>query len=218
MTLAISKHILNLYDVETIFHAEAAKSDRFFTEWHEHLPTLSESEKRHCDRIKERYLYHRHHGQISEGLVNQIVISPLLESLNFYDPPFLVQTEYPVELIVEQDGEVYRGRIDTLVIQAAFWVLVIESKSAAFNIEAGMAQALSYMLASPNGSGQPTYGLISNGGFSIFVKVLQSDRLEYAFSNDFSLYNKSQNELQDVFAILKQIGRQIGSLISQENL
>lgn len=207
-TLAISKQVNSLQEVETKFSAQQTTSDGFFTEWCEDLPEITELEKERCDRIKERYLYHRHRGHIGEGIVNQIVITPLLEMAKLYDPPFDIESEYPVqieEIETEEDEEViYRGKIDTLVIQDSLWVLVIESKGKSFSIESGMAQALTYMLVSPN-KPRPTYGMISNGGFSIFVKVTQEKVVQYQFSNDFSLYNQKTNELFDVLRILKKI-------------
>lgn len=209
-TLAISKYVNSLLEVETKFSAQQAISDRFFNEWYEDLPELTEAEKERCDLLKERYLYHRHHGHISEGLVNQIAIAPLLEMASFYDPPFDIRAEYPVQLesvdVDDNEETIYQGRIDTLVIHKKLWVLVIESKGQAFSIESGMAQALTYMLDSPNQS-QPTYGFISNGGFSIFLKVLKGEITQYQFSNDFSLYNRKTNELFSVLMILKKISK-----------
>ena len=69
-----------------------------------------------------------------------------------------------------------------------------------------MAQALTYMLDSPKQS-QPTYGFISNGGFSIFLKVVKGEVRQYQFSNNFSLYNRRTNELLSVLQILKKISR-----------
>lgn len=211
-TLAISKYVNSLLEVETKFSAQQAISDRFFSEWDEDLPELTEVEKERCNLLKERYLYHRHHGHISEGLVNQIAIAPLLEMAGFYDPPFDIRAEYPVQLesieFEENEETIYQGRIDTLVIHKKLWVLVIESKGQAFNIESGMAQALTYMLDSPNQS-QPTYGFISNGGFSIFLKVMKGEVTQYQFSNDFSLYNRRTNELLSVLQILKKISRSL---------
>jgi len=205
-TLAISQHINSLAEVRERFAAIRAIDARFFTEWYEDLPELIDQEKEHCDRIKERYLYHRDRGNIGEGLVNQIAIAPLLEMAKFYDPPFDIRAEYPVQLENEEDEIIYRGRIDTLVIHKKLWVLVIESKGKSLSIESGMAQALTYMLDSPNQS-QPTYGLISNGGFSIFVKATKGEIVQYQFSNDFSLYNQNINELWDVLRILKKIAQ-----------
>jgi hypothetical protein len=213
-TFAISKHCNSIAEVRTRFTVELASDESFFTEWHEDLPDLTETEKERCDRIKHQYLYHRDNGNIAEGLINQIAIAPLLEMAKFYDPPFDIRAEYPVEIErieFDKDSEtletIYRGRIDTLVIHKKLWVLVIESKGTSFNIEEGMAQALTYMLASPNQS-QPTYGLISNGGFSIFVKILKSEIYQYQFSNDFSLYNRKFNELYDVLRVLKKLAQQ----------
>ncbi|OYQ68007.1 type I restriction endonuclease subunit R [Pseudanabaena sp. SR411] len=210
MTLAISKYVNSLLEVETKFSVQQSLSDRFFSEWDEDLPELTEAEKERCDLLKERYLYHRHHGHISEGLVNQIAIAPLLEMASFYDPPFDIRAEYPVQLesieFDENEETIYQGRIDTLVIYKKLWVLVIESKGQAFSIESGMAQALTYMLDSPNQL-QPTYGFISNGGFSIFLKVVKGEVMQYQFSNDFSLYNRRNNELLSVLQILKKISR-----------
>jgi hypothetical protein len=147
-TLAISKHVNSLQEIETKFSAQQTTSDGFFTEWYEDLPEITELEKERCDRIKERYLYHRHRGHIGEGIVNQIVITPLLEMAKLYDPPFDIESEYPVQIEeteIEEDQEViYQGKIDTLVIQDSLWVLVIETKGKSFSIEAGMAQALSW--------------------------------------------------------------------------
>ncbi len=209
VTLAISKYVNSLLEVETKFSAQQAVSNRFFSEWYEDLPELTEVEKERCNLLKERYLYHRHHGHISEGLVNQIAIAPLLEMASFYDPPFDIRAEYSVQIesvdFDENEETTYQGRIDTLVIHKKLWVLVIESKGQAFSIESGMAQALTYyMLDSPNQS-LPTYGFISNGGFSIFLKVLKGEITQYQFSNDFSLYNRTTNELCSVLQILKKI-------------
>ncbi|MFM7600442.1 MAG: hypothetical protein ACKO7R_04470 [Pseudanabaena sp.] len=86
-TLAISKYVNSLQEVEAKFSVQQSLRDRFFSEWYEDLPELTEAEKARCDLLKERYLYHRHHGHISEGLVNQIAIAPLLEMASFFDPP-----------------------------------------------------------------------------------------------------------------------------------
>jgi predicted type IV restriction endonuclease len=208
ITLAVSKHVNSLQEIETKFSAQQNTSDGFFTEWYEDLPEITDLEKERCDRIKERY--HRHRGHIGEGIVNQIVITPLLEMAKLYDPPFDIESEYSVQIEeteIEEDEEViYNGKIDTLVIQDSLWVLVIETKGKSFSIEAGMAQALTYMLVSPNQS-RPTYGLVSNGGFSIFVKAVQDKIVQYQFSNDFSLYNQKNNELFDVLRILKKISQ-----------
>jgi hypothetical protein len=84
-TLAISKYVNSLLEVETKFLAQQSISDRFFCEWYEDLPELTEVEKECCNLLKERYLYHRHHGHISEGLVNQIAIAPFFNDFSLYN-------------------------------------------------------------------------------------------------------------------------------------
>ncbi len=105
-TLAIFKHVTSLQEIETKFSAQQTTSGGFFTEWYEDLPEITELEKERCDRIRERYLYHRHRGHIGEGIVNQIVITPLLEMAKLYDLPFDIESEYPVqieEIEIEED-------------------------------------------------------------------------------------------------------------------
>jgi len=137
VTFAISKHYNSLAEVRARFAVELASNESFFTEWHEDLPDLTETEKERCDRIKHQYLYHRDNENIAEGLINQIAIAPLLEMAKFYDPPFDICAEYPIEIErIEFDEEnenletletIYKGRIDTLVIHKKLWVLVIET-------------------------------------------------------------------------------------------
>jgi len=206
-TLAISRHCNSLAEVRARFGVKFNPDVSFFSEWYQNLPTLTEQELQRCDRIKQQYLYHRDHGHIGEGLVNQIVISPLLDIAGFYDSPFEVKTEQPVQIEavkIEADDEIiYRGRIDTLVIHKKLWVLVIESKGTSFNIEEGMAQALIYMLSN---NSQPTYGFISNGGFSIFVKATKDG--QYIFSDEFSVYRR-RNELYGVLGTMKNIAQSL---------
>lgn len=204
-TLAISQYFSGLAEVRAQFPIEPAIAEDFFLEWQTDLPELTIAEKERCDQIKHRYLYHRDHGPIGEGLVNQIAIAPLLEIAGFYDAPYQIDSEYPVQIKVEEDQKIYRGRIDTIVIQKKLWILVIESKGTSFNIEEGMAQALAYMLASPNQI-EPTFGFISNGGFSIFLKVKKREVSQYAFSDDFSLYRR-KNELYEVLGTFKNIAK-----------
>jgi hypothetical protein len=204
-TLAISRHCNSLAEVRARFGVTPTTDESFFPEWHQNLPALTNSEKERCDRIKQQYLYHRDNGHIGEGLVNQIVIAPLLDMAKFYDPPFDIQSEYPVQIeAIKMAGDeeiIYRGRIDTFVIHKKLWVLVIESKGTSFNIEEGMAQALIYMLSN---KAQPTYGFISNGGFSIFVKSTKD--AQYIFSDEFSLYRR-HNELYGVLGAMKNIAQ-----------
>jgi predicted type IV restriction endonuclease len=102
------------------------------------------------------------------------------------------------------DGEVIvEGKIDVLVLKDQFWVMVIESKQAAFSIEAGLAQILAYMLAHKNQE-KPCFGMITTGGSFVFIKLVKNEKPQYALSRVFELNNPG-NELYTVLGVLKQL-------------
>ncbi|MCI5130585.1 MAG: hypothetical protein D3904_03470 [Candidatus Electrothrix sp. EH2] len=68
-----------------------------------------------------------------------------------------------------------------------------------------MAQILSYMLSSPV-PGKPCFGLITNGGSYVFLKLIPGDTPRYALSRVFDLLNPG-NDLYYVLDILKGIGK-----------
>lgn len=70
-------------------------------------------------------------------------------------------------------------------------------------MENAIAQALSYMMGSPN---QPAYGFATNGSEFIFLKTVQEPAPQYALSDLFTL-RRQQNELYPVLKILKALNR-----------
>jgi hypothetical protein len=231
-TYPIAETITTLIDAEIKFGLNPAADPQFFSEWCEQFPPLDQAEQTRLDLIKQRYQYHRKYRQLAEGTVNAIVLSPLLELAGFFDPPFRFRSEVSVKLEVTHRDQVFRGRIDSLVVLERLWLLVMESKQSTFNLDIALPQALAYLGATPN-SGQPTYGLVSNGAYFMFLKVaqqdtlqqdtlqqdtlqqdtlqqdtLQQDTLQYAFSDDFSLY-RHHNDLWEVLKILKRMGQVI---------
>jgi hypothetical protein len=198
--LAITDYIDSLAEAESRLKISRNDQPSFFTEWTIDLPDLTIAEQQRLDLIKQRYLYHRQYGHLLEGAVNFIVISPLLELAGFYDPPFHLRSEAAVQLEIEdEDGQVYRGRIDGLIVQEHLWIILVESKRTSFNVEVALPQALAYMTA--NAPDRPTFGLVSNGAQSMFLKL---DQAQYDFSDDFSL-NSRHNELYDVLRILHRL-------------
>ena len=122
-----------------------------------------------------------------------------------YDEPFYVTTEASVELEIEEEEEILRGRIDTLIIAPQLWVLIIESKSTiAFPV--ALPQIMTYMMANPNPQ-ILVYGLIGNGDEFMFIKMLTQGVPQYDFSNIFSLLLPRRNQLEDILQILKQIAK-----------
>ncbi|WP_289501426.1 hypothetical protein [Gloeocapsopsis sp. IPPAS B-1203] len=92
-TIAISKNISTLAQLREKFNLVPTKSTQFFTEWFQDLPELTDEEKATLDKLKSRFLRHRDRGELAEGTVNLLLISPLLELAGFYDEPFFISTE-----------------------------------------------------------------------------------------------------------------------------
>jgi hypothetical protein len=209
---AVSKAITTLNEVESKFNLVRAVDPQFFTEWTENLPPLTDAERASLDRIRGRYRYHRADGNLAEGVINLMVLSPLLDLAGFYDPPFKLRSEVGVELTIasataDLDNKPLQGRLDFLVVQNQFWVVLVESKGTAINLEDAIPQTLAYMLATPNPT-QPIYGMATNGGEFLFLKCDRQTTPEYDLS---SIYSQLplRNELYSVLQILKRFGQQV---------
>jgi len=201
---AITDYITSLNEAEQCFKLSQSTDPDFFTEWCTPLPELSEAECQRLDLIKHRYQYHRQYGHLLEGAVNFIVIAPLLEMAGFYDSPFHLRSEASVRLeLSDEQGRIYQGRIDSLIVTDQVWIILVEAKRTSFNVEVALPQAIAYMAASPYPQ-QPAFGLVSNGAYSMFVKLYQ---YQYQFSDDFSL-NRQRNELYGVLQILNRLKQQ----------
>jgi hypothetical protein len=206
-TIAIEKNITTLNQLQARFNLRRSDDDQFFTEWFNGLSQLTDSEKQALDGIKQQYFYQRADGPLAEGAVKMVVLAKLLDLAGFYNSPFRFRTETGVEIAIEDRDEILRGRIDALVIQEQFWVLVIESKRTTFSTDEALPQALAYMMANPNPE-RPIFGLVTNGSHFIFIKLVQSREPQYDLSDEFSLYQR-HNQLYDVLQILKHIGQVI---------
>lgn len=206
-TGAITKVITSLNEAEAKFNLRRTEDEQFFTQWFEGLPELTDLERTSLDRIKGRYRYHRNDGPLAEGAVNLIVVSPLLELAGFYDPPFKIRAEESVEIAIETEEEILRGRIDFLVMQNRFWVVVVESKRAGFDPELAIPQTLAYMMSSPH-SDRPVYGMVTNGSEFFFIKLTQQGIPQYDISDVFSLLPR-QNKLYEVLQTLKWVNQVI---------
>ncbi|QLE55453.1 type I restriction endonuclease subunit R [Nostoc sp. TCL26-01] len=206
-TLAISQAIGSLAIVEEKFGLVESSDEQFCTEWWQNLLELNDVEKQALDRLKQRFVSHKKRGQLSEGAVDRLLVSPLLDLAGLYEPRFVIDTEASVEVLAEDEDELYRGRIDVLVVEHRLWVLVVEEKATRIDMETALPQALAYMVASPSLE-KPVFGLATNGNRFAFIKLQQRDRREYAFSDSFSLLSH-QNKLYDVLQILKHIGNLI---------
>jgi hypothetical protein len=202
-TFAISKRITSIAEVEDKFNLKLTENNQFFTEWFQNLPELNNEEKASLDKIKHRYSRHRRQGELAEGTVNLLLVSPLLELAGFYNEPFFIKTEPSIEIELEDEDEILRGRIDTLVFQEQLWVLLVESKRS-ISFATAVPQALTYMMANSNPD-KPVYGMVTDGDMFMFIKLLKKDQPQYDFSDTFSLLFFRQNKLYDILRVLKRI-------------
>jgi Type I restriction enzyme R protein N terminus (HSDR_N) len=203
MIQAIPVSDLSWADVEEKFGLRETEDESFFLEWQQDLPEISDTERQALDQIKASFLYLRKYP-MSEEAVKLVMLSPLLSMAGFYNPPFRMKTEAPIQIALEDEGEVVRGRIDILILQERFWVVVVESKEAGFSLKDAIAQALTYMMATPHPQ-QPAYGLVTNGSEFRFIKLTAQQPPQYGLSDLLTLQRRT-NDLYGVLAILKQIG------------
>jgi hypothetical protein len=206
-TTAITDAINSLVDAENRFGFIRIEDEGFFPEWYEGLPALTETDKANLDVLRRRYLYHRGFGNLLEGTVMLLLVSPLLTLAGFYDPPFRIKAEESVDVVVDDSEEILRGRIDVLVLQERFWVMVLESKKTTLSVWSAVPQALAYLMANPNPN-LPVFGMVTNGDDILFIKVVQAGKPQYDLSRVFAPFT-SVRELYSVLKILKRFGQSI---------
>ena len=191
-------------DLSTRFGLQLTEDATFFLEWQAGLSEISEQEKQQLDRIRAGYFNLIYQTTVLEDAVKMAVLSPLLYLADFFLPPLYIQSEVAMQLSIADEELAIEGKIDILVLHNRLWILLIESKRAAASIEVGLPQLLAYMLASPNPV-QPVYGMITNGGSFVFLKLVQGpEAARYALSRIFEMRNPG-NDLYSVLAVLKHL-------------
>jgi len=194
---------IDLAKLEELFRLEKSFDADFFWEWRDSLPHIKENEQLILDDVKTDYLHLSKHSLL-EPIVKMVVLSPILKLAGFYRSPFYLKAEQSVSILSQEEEIVIQGRIDVLVFKPPFWVVVIEAKRAAYSVEVGIPQALTYMIANPHPE-RPVFGLVTNGSEFIFLKLQQQDTLKYAESDLFSI--KRGNDLYTVVSILKHLSQ-----------
>ncbi|MEH1818932.1 MAG: type I restriction endonuclease [Nostoc sp.] len=207
MVEVIQAHNVSLTYLEARFGLQQTEGEDFFTEWFDTLPEITDIEKQYLDRVKTNFMRLVKHPPILENAVKMVVLSPLLDLAGFYREPFFLTTEESLEITLEDEEEIIRGRIDVLVIKEKLWLLVIESKRASFSILAAIPQALAYMLGNHNPD-KPVFGLVTNGSHFLFIKLSKQNTFKYALSDEFTLL-KRENELYQVLKILRKLSQSL---------
>ncbi len=201
--LAISDDITTLQQVEKKLGLALTEDSKFFTEWMEALPTLTELEQSRLGQVRRNYLYQVSDGILLEETIKMVVLSPLLELAGFYQAPYKFRAEVSVQIAALGDrDEILRGRIAALVLQDKLWIVLIESKKTTFDLELAIPQALAYMGAYSEPL-PPLYGMVTNGSSHLFLKVLGK---QYSVSDLFSTRSPYRNNLFEVLKILKRFG------------
>lgn len=211
MVQVIQAQNVTLADLKEEFGLQKSANEEFFTEWCDNLPEISHLEKQALDRVKANYLSLVETAPLLEDAVKLVVLAPLLDWAGFFHPPFYIATEESIEIrekVLTKDAqatqEIIKGKIDVLVLQEQFWLLVVESKRVSFSLYKAISQALTYLLANP--TAQPVYSLVLNGEDFQFIKLIKQDKPFYALSDKFTLYKRG-NELYTVLSILKKLGQ-----------
>ncbi len=194
----LSAEKITLDDLQRYFSLDDRPDPTAFLEWQQDLPTLTDDDRSRLDKAQAHY-NHLSKRPILEAMVKMVILSPLLELAGFYDPPFYATSEKSVNISAQDHNLTIRGKIDVLVTQDQFWILVIESKQSGIAIDSGIPQALTYMLAAPDHT-KALYGMVTNGNNFIFIKL--HDRT-YQLSDEFSL--RRRGDLYQVLAILKNL-------------
>ena len=204
MKETINSKDITLYDLEKNFNLRLNEDSNFFMEWQTDSPEITSEEKKLLDLARAAYMNLTRYSTMPENAVKLTVLSPLLHLSNLLLPPFHIKTETSVSIDSDpNEGITIEGRIDILVLEQNLWVLVIESKRAEFSLKVGIAQILSYMMSNPVPE-KPCFGLITNGGSYIFLKLMPTNPPIYGISKVFDLLNPG-NDLYFVLNILKNI-------------
>ena len=203
MVQTIQSQEVNLRYLLDNFSLELVRDEDFFREWQYDLPEISDLEKELLNQVQEGYFNLLQNPPFLEDIVRMAIVDPVLFIGKFFLHPYHIRSEESINLELADKEVIIRGRIDALVLKEKLWVMIIESKRAEFSIEAGLAQLLTYLLASPHVE-HPNYGLIVTGGSFIFVKLVKTEIPQYATSKMFAIRNPG-NELFDVLRILKRL-------------
>ena len=144
--VAVTQSASSLAEVEARFSLSRNQDVAFFSVWQAPFSTISEKESGSLDLVYRRLQYHRADGELLEGAVTLLVVSPLLELANLYDPPFKLKSEASVEIAVDDGEETLRGRIDALILQNQLWVIVVEAKKTTIPLRSALPQLLTYLM------------------------------------------------------------------------
>ncbi|ERN41932.1 hypothetical protein KR51_00014680 [Rubidibacter lacunae KORDI 51-2] len=183
---------------------EQARDAKFFTEWCEGLPEIAESDRLALDRVRQRYLHHRESGPLSDGTVNVVVVSALLEMAGLLDPPFRLQPVTALDVSLENGKQAQAGVLEILSVHDRLWIFELESLQAEVSVVAALQPLLSFVAGKLQPE-QPTYCTLTNGDEFVFVKLVQREAKPYYDVSNAFLLLPSCNKLYDVLRVLRHL-------------
>lgn len=201
VSVAVTEAITNLQEAHQRLDLHPIADPTFFSEWQGPFADRSSLECVALDRLKTRYLNYAECGSITEGTVNFIMLSPLLELLGLMDSPFELRSEKYVRFEIEDGAMQLEGLMDAVVLREKLWLVVIESKRYGFSVRQAIAQTLTYMMALTSTANPIGFGLVTTGEDFLFIKLDQVSR-QYALSDKFTLSTIQDNQLIRVVQIL----------------
>jgi hypothetical protein len=200
---------LTLTDLRKTFGLRLNPTDPFFDQWLTDAGALSDRDIQALDHIAKTYSYLSQEDSPLEEINKLVVLSPLLDLAGFYQAPFLPKTETSTTLEIPEDLDhsTIQGKIDVLIMQDEFWVLVIESKPAKLDVTAGIPQALTYLLSSP--VNHKPYGMVTNGREAMFLNLDRTQSVpHYSKSIAYRLLDSAQ-ERQQILQGLRYIAQEL---------
>lgn len=202
---------LSLSDLKKMFGLVRDRNDPFFNQWLSESAALSEFERQSLDRLRQNYSNIIETNPLEE-VVKLVVVAPLLDLAGFYQPPFSIRAEDSTTLEVTDQGRPFTGKIDVLVVKDVFWVLVIESKQARFDVFSGVPQGLSYLLSQPAetqiSTEQRRFAMVTNGREVVFLKLGVVPSPTYSQSRVYQVID-GDKDLDEILKGLKWIGEDV---------
>ncbi len=205
MLETITPRKITLKKPEKKFDLQRVIEPDFFQECRDNLPEISELQKQLLDKVKAGYLSLLSYQKLPENSLKKTVVAPLLFIGGFSHSPFHLEAEKSIEVVAENDGITFRGKIETVVWQNKIWIMAIESEEANFSLVATLPQILASMLSNKHLE-QPAFAMITTGGTFTFIKLVKDKNPKYATSGEFSLHNTG-NDLYQVLSILKNLSQ-----------
>lgn len=97
------------------FNIQLIEDEQIFPEWRDNLLEITDIDKMLLDKVRSGFINLLKLLIILQNKVGTIVLNLILFIADFYLAPFYLKSEQPIDIAVEDDGVIIRGRIDTLV-------------------------------------------------------------------------------------------------------